>query len=96
LYSLRYGTLPIVTRVGGLADTVTDADVEHLADGTANGFVLAEHSASALIETVGRVLQLYKHTDAWRRLQLTGMALDFSWQASARQYLALYQQALNR
>lgn len=91
MYSLRYGTLPVVHRVGGLADTVVDdADA---AIG-ANGFVFSEPSASAFAETLARALQCYGNTDAWRELQIRGMSQDFSWRASALAYQALYEDAL--
>jgi starch synthase len=98
MYSLRYGTLPLVHRVGGLADTVVDAE----AGAAANGFVFTEPSASALGATLARALQCYKdqHTGedgaqlAWRRLQLRGMSQDFSWRGSAQAYQRLYEEAL--
>ena len=94
LYSLRYGTLPIVTKVGGLADTVTDASEENISNGTANGFVLESNSATALVDTVRRALALLRKPEKWRQLQITAMSGDFSWQKSADRYIALYQQAL--
>ncbi|MCW8853339.1 MAG: glycogen synthase GlgA [Gammaproteobacteria bacterium] len=94
LYSLRYGTLPVVTRVGGLADTVTDASEENIANDTANGFVLKEQSADELIVSITRALALYQKPVIWRQLQINAMSGDFSWQTSAEQYIALYQQAL--
>ena len=94
LYSLRYGTLPIVTKVGGLADTVTDASEENIGNGTANGFVLKTNSATALVDTVRRALALLRKPQKWRQMQITAMSGDFSWQKSADRYIALYQQAL--
>ena len=94
LYSLRYGTLPIVTRVGGLADTVIDASEKNMADSTANGFVLKEKSASALLTEVNKALNLYQKPKMWRQLQINAMHGDFSWQTSAEHYINLYQQAL--
>ena len=96
LYSLRYGTLPIVTNVGGLADTVIDASERNIESGTANGFVLKEISAAALLATIKRALALYQKPEIWRQLQSTAMAGDFSWQTSAEHYLALYEQALKQ
>jgi len=93
IYSLRYGTAPIVRRTGGLADTVVDATEQRLGDGTATGFVFDDPTATSLLEAVHRALTLYRQRDAWRRLLATGMAQDFSWRTSARQYLALYDQA---
>ncbi|MDZ7781420.1 MAG: glycogen synthase GlgA [Halioglobus sp.] len=90
LYSLRYGTVPVVRRVGGLADTVTDTDAQSIAAGTATGFVFDEAQPDALLAAVQRALQQWVDKPGWRRLQQTGMQQDFSWRTSARQYLALY------
>lgn len=95
LYSLRYGTLPIVTAVGGLADTVTDASAANIKNGTANGFVLKEQTAAALLSAVQQALKLYQQPAIWTQLQTTAMSGDFSWQTSAASYIALYQQALD-
>ena len=94
LYSLCYGTLPIATAVGGLADTVIDASAENIKNKTANGFVLEEQTAAALINAIQRALALYEKPQTWRQLQINGMSGDFSWQSSAKRYIALYQQAL--
>jgi len=94
LYSLRYGTLPVVTRVGGLADTVTDASEENIANATANGFVLKQQSAEQLLVSIAQALDLYQKPEIWRQLQINAMSGDFSWQTSAEQYIALYQKAL--
>jgi starch synthase len=94
LYSLRYGTLPVVSNVGGLADTVIDASDENMTGGTANGFVLKQISAAALLDTMQLALALYRKPEKWRKLQLTAMSGDFSWQRSAERYIALYRQAL--
>lgn len=96
LYSLRYGTLPIVTPVGGLADTVTDASKENITNNTANGFVLKKHTSAALLAEVKRALTLYKKPKIWRQLQLKAMGADFSWQSSAARYITLYQQAIEK
>ncbi len=92
LYSLRYGTVPMVTEVGGLADTVIDASEANLATGTATGITLRENSAEALIHAVQRALSLHADRKVWKKLQLTGMAQDYSWQHSAKRYLALYEE----
>ncbi|MGQ9658654.1 MAG: glycogen synthase GlgA [Thermochromatium sp.] len=95
LYSLRYGTPPIVHRTGGLADTVVPATPEHLAQGTATGFVFDEPTPAALLGAVRRAMQLYRDDpDGWRRLVITGMSQDFSWKSSARRYLDLYHEAI--
>ncbi|NEX21910.1 glycogen synthase GlgA [Thiorhodococcus mannitoliphagus] len=95
IYSLRYGTPPIVHRTGGLADTVTDATPERLAAGTATGFLFDEPRPESLMQAIHAAMRLYRdHPDAWRRLATTGMSLDFSWEASANQYLQLYVDAI--
>ena len=96
LYSLCYGTLPLVTAVGGLADTVVDASEQNISNGTANGFVLKAHTAEALIASIQRALALYQQPTIWQTLQTTAMRGDYSWQSSAEQYIELYQQALTQ
>ncbi|HHM04654.1 MAG TPA: glycogen synthase GlgA [Gammaproteobacteria bacterium] len=93
IYSLRYGTLPVVRRTGGLADTVVDAS-----DGPrrATGFVFSDPSPEALLEALSRALALYRRPRAWRRLQRNAMAQDFSWANSARNYLKLYERSLSQ
>ncbi len=90
LYALRYGTLPIVRRTGGLADTVVDANVRSIADRTATGFVFDDASLEALVAALERALALYAKPLTWRRLQLQAMARDFSWDTSADRYISLY------
>jgi starch synthase len=94
MYSLRYGTVPVVRSVGGLADTVVDASPAHLASGRANGFCFAESTSAALTEAIERALELHRNKHAWRALMLTGMRLDFSWRKSATEYLDRYRLAL--
>lgn len=90
LYALRYGALPIVRRVGGLSDTIVDADERALRRGAATGFVFREASAAAMLDCLDRALALHRQPIAWRRAQATAMRRDFGWEASARRYLALY------
>lgn len=90
LYSQRYGTLPIVRKTGGLADTVVDALPETIASKTASGFVFEEPSVGALLETIKRALLLYSNKRTWVQLQKNAMRKDFSWRQSAQQYLDLY------
>ena len=94
MYSLRYGTPPVVHATGGLADTVVDLDAAALAAGTANGFVLAEDTAPALWAALQRVCQAWRDRPLWQRLQHNGMQRDCSWQAAADEYLALYREAI--
>jgi starch synthase len=95
LYSLRYGTLPLVRAVGGLADTVVDADAEAVANGTATGFVFRKPGPGDFLAAVQRACQHWRDRDGWRALQLTAMAQDFSWQQSAERYIELYRSAVN-
>ena len=90
MYSQRYGTVPIVRKTGGLADTVVDSLPHTLADNTATGIVFNAAEAGALLEAIKRAMILYSNHDAWKKMQLNGMKQDFSWQQSAEQYLALY------
>ncbi len=90
LYSLRYGTPPIVRRTGGLADSVVDASEAALARHTASGFVFADASTADLLQAIDRALALYARPDAWKQLMLTGMREDFSWTRSAAAYIDLY------
>lgn len=90
MYSLRYGTPPIVYNTGGLADTVVDASESALADASANGFVFDTPEVTAFLDAIRRALELYRHPARWRRLQQTGMQLSFDWADSAAHYLALY------
>ena len=90
LISLRYGAVPVVRRTGGLADTVQDVSSD-LSSGT--GFVFEDYHPKALIEAVKRAVNAFQHKAAWRQLMLRGMAVDFSWEASARKYQELYLRA---
>jgi starch synthase len=94
LYSLRYGTVPIVRATGGLADTITDATDAALADGSANGFSFEPYDAQALTATLWRAQNLFQNKPAWQRLIETGMRQDWSWQRSAVEYQELYRRAL--
>jgi starch synthase len=90
IYSLRYGTVPIVRATGGLEDTV---DAYDPATGEGTGFKFQEYSGQALLAAIRRALQVYRDPVAWRRLQARGMAKDFSWKASAAEYGRLYEAA---
>ncbi|HHH36746.1 MAG TPA: glycogen synthase GlgA [Gammaproteobacteria bacterium] len=93
IYSLRYGTLPIVHRTGGLANTVVDANEKNIANRTATGIVFDEPTPEALLAAVDRALALYRQPRLWKKVIFNGMQQDFSWRRSARQYLSLYQKA---
>jgi starch synthase len=97
MYSLKYGTPPVVRATGGLADTITNATDENLAAGTANGFSFHEASVLALSETLRRAYDMYRtRPEQWDRLIETGMSQDWSWRRSAEQYVELYQRLLAR
>lgn len=94
LYALRYGAVPVVHNVGGLADTVVDATPQALKDGTATGFAFGQYNPRAMMDCIDRALKLYaSDTKAWRELQLRGMRQDWSWAKSAQAYVALYERA---
>lgn len=90
LYGLRYGTLPIVARVGGLADTVIDANEAALSDGVATGFQLAPVTTEALEQALARALELWADPAAWRAVQVRAMTRKVGWDTAARRYHALY------
>jgi len=95
LYSLRYGTLPVVRATGGLADTITGYDPQspHPA---ANGFVFHEYSGMALDECLRQACDAYRREEVWKSLMAVGMAQDWSWQRSAREYVELYRKIMDR
>jgi len=94
LFSLRYGTVPVVHRTGGLADTVVDATDEAIAAKTATGFVFDEPSSESLWGAVERALAHWRQPGkGWQQLAVTGMRRDYSWSASARRYAELYEAA---
>jgi starch synthase len=91
MYSLRYGTVPVVRAVGGLADTVKD----YVPGGSdATGFVFEPYTASALLAALNRALALYADRPKWLALQRNGMKQDHSWDRSAREYVKIYERAL--
>lgn len=94
LYSFRYGTLPIVTPVGGLFDTVIHSNQDNINNKTANGFVLKDKTASELLTAIKYALTLYQQPATWHQLQINAMAGDFTWQTSAEHYISLYNEAL--
>jgi len=92
LYSQRYGTIPIVRKTGGLADTIEDALPESLANDTTTGISFHDANADSLMEAVKRTLILFYDKSSWKKLQRNCMKKDFSWKNSAAQYLSLYKQ----
>ena len=87
MYSLRYGTVPVVRAVGGLADTVRDG---------VTGFVFHDYSPGAFFEALTRALEGFRAPDRWRALQVEGMRQDNSWDHSAREYVTIYERAITQ
>jgi len=90
LYALRYGALPLVRRLGGLADTVVDATATNLTEGIATGFAFDDDSPAALMSAIGRVTALFPERKIWRGMMQRAMTRDFSWAVAARQYSTIY------
>jgi len=90
MYSLKYGTVPIVRATGGLDDSIEPFDLEH---GTGTGFKFKEYSGEALLFAVRQALHHYMDERIWKRIQLNGMAKDFSWSAPAVEYAKVYETA---
>lgn len=90
MYSLRYGTLPVVSFTGGLADTVTDATAMAMVDKTANGFVFYDVNSDALLASIKRALKIYKQPAQWQLICETAMRQELGWASSAKKYQELY------
>jgi starch synthase len=90
MYGLRYGTVPVVRRVGGLADTVHDAGPADAPSPDGNGFVFDAAQPQALLEALQRAFERHRDAPAWQAIMRRGMAQDLSWAASARAYSELY------
>lgn len=95
MYSQRYGTLPVVRRTGGLADSVVDCTPQSLEAGEASGFVFEDPTAPALVGAVRRAVTMWRQPQTWRHLQQNAMARDFGWATSARRYVGLYEALLD-
>jgi len=94
IYAMRYGTLPIVRRSGGTADSVVDAIEQSVHCETATGFAFESPSADDLVACARRALALYRQPIVWRKTQLCAMRQDFSWERPAQAYVALYRALL--
>lgn len=90
--SMRYGSIPIVRKVGGLADTVTNFDV---ATGEGTGFVFTNFSEFSLFGQIVRAIELYRNKEIWQKIQVNAMSKDLSWEYSAGEYAKLYRIAMN-
>jgi starch synthase len=93
IYSLRYGTLPVVHAVGGLRDTVIEAKGD--INDTCNGFIFTQATAENLHQAIKRALACYEQPKQWKKLQTNAMKQDFSWEKSARLYEEVYRNALS-
>ncbi len=90
IYSMKYGTVPVVRATGGLEDSVEQFDLEH---GTGTGFKFSEYSSGAMLYAVRQALQHFVDEGIWQRIQLNGMAKDFSWKGPAAEYVKVYEAA---
>jgi starch synthase len=95
LYGLRYGTLPVVARVGGLADTVIDANEAALRDGVATGFQFSPIDATQLAVALDRACMLFADRLAWQRVQRRAMTRDLGWGTAALTYFDLYRRLIS-
>jgi starch synthase len=93
IYSLKYGTVPIVRATGGLDDTIQDFNPRN---GEGNGFKFQDYSANCLLQAIKRALQVYGDRPRWEKLMARGMSADFSWERSAGRYLQVYQETLEK
>jgi starch synthase len=93
MYSLKYGTVPIVRATGGLDDSV---EQWNLSTGKGTGFKFSAYTGSALLAAVREALQVFKDQSAWRQLMINGMSKDFSWAASAREYVKVYERVTGK
>lgn len=93
MYSLIYGTVPIVRAVGGLADSVIDANDDQLARGIANGFSFRDYRSDELFRQIARAVAIYRNRGQWEQLMRNGMSRDWSWRHSAEEYVNVYRQA---
>jgi starch synthase len=88
MYSLRYGTIPVVRATGGLDDTIQEYNP---VGGTGNGFKFEEYASTALLSSLQKAMAVHRQKERWRQLVQKAMTCDFSWEVSAREYLRLYQ-----
>jgi starch synthase len=96
MYGLRYGTPPVVTYTGGLADSVQDTNESTLKNKTATGFIMPEVSIKALISATERALAFYQDEKTWKEIQEDGMRQNLDWTKSAKAYMAMYEEVLKK
>jgi len=87
MYSLKYGTIPIVRKTGGLADTIVDVDAD---PNSGNGFVFTDYTPKAMVDAVSRAVAAFRDDKGWQKLIKRCMKQDFSWQTAADKYIKLY------
>jgi len=93
LYSLKYGTIPVVRATGGLDDTIKNFNPR---TGNGNGFKFRDYSSDALLKCVSKAVELYKDKRRWKKIMQNAMACDFSWEHSAKEYVKVYNKALTK
>jgi starch synthase len=93
MHALRYGTVPVVRRTGGLADTVSDVAPR---TGKGTGFVFDDYTPDALAACIKRALDAYRDARRWRTIVRAGMKVDFSWEHSAKEYVKVYKKVLGK
>lgn len=97
IYSLKYGTVPVVRKTGGLADTVQDwNEFNELGLDTGNGYSFYEYSGAALIHSVKRAINDFKNKPVWEKIQINGMMKNYSWKRSAEKYVDMYNLAIEK
>lgn len=90
MYSLKYGTVPVVRATGGLADTVFQWDGK-----SGNGFIFSEYTCEAFLKSLKEAIQFFKNREVWGKIMRTAMAMDFSWENSAKEYIEMYKNMLS-
>ncbi len=93
MYSLKYGTVPIVRETGGLADSVQQIDAD-TASGT--GVVFRHYDETGLAWAVSRALELFRNKKLWKKIMLNGMAMDFSWEQQGEEYVTLFRRVTGK
>jgi len=92
LISLKYGTIPVVRETGGLADTIVDFDMaKDFEQDKGNGFIFTDYTGNALLKAMMNSLMVYHDELAWKKIRSNAMTCDFSWKASAKKYVELYE-----
>ena len=97
IYSLRYGTVPVVRKTGGLADTVNDWEETLMLGGeTGNGFSFEDYTSESIIRALQNAIRHFHNKEVWKKIQHNGMSRDFSWEKSAGKYVSLYEKAVSK